>query len=167
MLAANNYHLGALSKNDIGHFVFFMKNKEIYDNTLTVPFPYTEEHAVKFIEQHQDSKLDFAIRNIMGELVGCIGATQSKNQPHIASLGYWLAKPYWGKGIMTDVVRVFSDYLFKEFPELSRITANCFEHNIGSARVLEKSGFTLEGLAIKHYKKDGAFYNAKLYGRVL
>lgn len=160
------YHLEPLSENDVPNFVFYMKDKEIYDNTLTIPYPYTEDHARMFIKRHQNSDLDFAIRDSKKNLIGCIGALQSEKQPHQASLGYWLAKPFWNKGIMTSTVKTFTDYLFDKI-KLTRITAQCFEHNIGSAKVLESAGFKLEGLTIKHYKKDGQFYNGKLYGKVL
>lgn len=152
--------------SDVDNYVFYMKDKEIYDNTLTIPFPYLVEHAVQFIMNHASSKLDFTIRDAQDNLIGCIGAVQSARQPHQATIGYWLAKPFWNKGIMTDVVLAFSNYCFEE-TNLLRLTATCFEHNIGSAKVLEKSGFKQEGLMIKHYEKDGNFYNGKMYGKVL
>jgi len=151
-----------LDKEDLIHW---LKDRWVYETTLQIPFPYTEEHATKFIESKRDSKYDFAIRNHAGILIGCIGIRVGM-QPHAAILGYWLAKPYWGKGIMTEVATKFADFCFKEF-SFTRLTASCFENNIGSARVLEKAGFKLEGLMIKHYKKDNVFYNGKLYGKVV
>ena len=76
----------------------------------------------------------------------------------IAEIGYWLAKPYWKKGIMSEAVKKICEIGFNEFG-LSRITANVFEQNIGSARVVEKCGFTLEAACLKnYYKKDGKLY---------
>jgi RimJ/RimL family protein N-acetyltransferase len=49
---------------------------------------------------------------------------------------------------------------------LIRITANVFAFNLGSARVLEKSGFQLEGFLRKHYKKDGKIFDGKLYAKI-
>lgn len=154
-----------VADEDAGDLVKHMRDKEIYDNTLMIPYPYTEDHATTYIKRHENSKYDFAIRSNLGYLIGCIGIRIDAVQPHKAILGYWLAKPYWGQGIMTRVVRKFTQLSFEIF-ELERISASCFEHNIGSARVLEKAGFKLEGLMIKHYKKDGQVYNGKLYGIV-
>jgi RimJ/RimL family protein N-acetyltransferase len=56
---------------------------------------------------------------------------------------------------------------FNEFG-LSRITADVFEQNIGSARMVEKCGFTLEAACLKnYYKKDGKLFNGKLYAKTI
>lgn len=82
---------------------------------------------------------------------------------HRAEIGYWLARPFWGQGIMTDAVRAFVRYAFSEL-ELLRLTAHVFENNVASSRVLEKNGFLLEGKLREHFFKDGNFLDARLYG---
>jgi len=57
-----------------------------------------------------------------------------------AEIGYWLAEPYWGRGIMTGAVRAVIDYAIKELP-LNRIFAAPFSPNLASFRFLEKTGF--------------------------
>src|SRR6184192_767236 len=46
---------------------------------------------------------------------------------------------------------------------LAKITAHVFAHNLASARVLEKCGFQQEGLLRKHFLKDGAYLDARLF----
>ena len=81
---------------------------------------------------------------------------------HLAEVGYWLAKPYWGRGIMTAVVQRLCRHAFEEFG-LAKITAHVFPLNQASARVLEKCGFHEEGLLRKHFLKDGQFIDARLF----
>jgi ribosomal-protein-alanine N-acetyltransferase len=78
-------------------------------------------------------------------------------------LGYWLAKPYWGRGIMTAVIRNACQYAFNEW-NLMKITAHVFSFNAASARVLEKCGFEQEGYLKKHHLKDGQLIDARLFG---
>jgi RimJ/RimL family protein N-acetyltransferase len=84
---------------------------------------------------------------------------------HRAELGYWLAKPFWNRGIGSDIVRTLTDYGFEHFG-LAKLSAHVYAWNTGSCRVLEKNGYQLEGILGRHYLKDGAFHDAKLYARL-
>lgn len=57
-----------------------------------------------------------------------------------AELGYWLAEPFWGRGIMTEVVGVLIDRAFGELG-YNRLWAGYYEGNDRSRRVMEKCGF--------------------------
>ncbi|MBU0510196.1 MAG: GNAT family N-acetyltransferase, partial [Chloroflexi bacterium] len=60
-------------------------------------------------------------------------------------VGYALARPYWGKGYMTEALRAVIDWAFAQ-PEIYRVQAICDVENIGSARVMEKADMAREGL---------------------
>jgi len=149
------------------------RTKDVYNTTLNIPFPYLEEHAdwwlQKRIEQTRRVGKEgcFAIRTASdGKLIGCISAdTLEPGSTHKAEIGYWLAKPFWGRGIMTDAVRAYVHYAFHEL-NLTRLTARTFDFNLASARVLEKNGFKLEGRLRKHLLKDGKLIDARFYGRL-
>lgn len=69
-----------------------------------------------------------------------------------AELGYWLAEPYWGKGIMTQIlVLAISSYF--SHTDVIRIYANVYAGNISSMRVLEKIGFRKCGIHCNAYFK--------------
>ncbi|MBO7197215.1 MAG: GNAT family N-acetyltransferase [Tidjanibacter sp.] len=57
-----------------------------------------------------------------------------------AELGYWLAEPYWGRGIMTEVVEVLIDRALGELG-YHRVWAGYYDGNLRSCRVMEKCGF--------------------------
>lgn len=141
--------------------------------TLLIPHPYTVEHADQWLAEavpgndDAEAKTNWAIRNEHGGQIGGIGfVSGSTKSGHAAEIGYWLAKPWWGRGIMTEAVTAICDYAFHQLG-FSRITAGIFVGNTGSARVLEKAGFTLEApLLRKCYRKDGRFIDAALYANV-
>lgn len=62
----------------------------------------------------------------------------------VTELGYDLSRNYWGKGVMTQAVRVALRWGFETL-EANRIQATVMVDNVGSARVLEKNGFQQEG----------------------
>lgn len=146
------------------------RTRDVYNTTLTIPYPYLESHADLWLQKtiehskRQDKEVSFAIRDVDDKLIGGISADSLElGTTHRAEIGYWLARPFWGQGIMTDAVRVYVGYAFGELG-LLRLTAHTFEFNVGSSRVLEKNGFRLEGRLRKHYCKDGEFLDARLYG---
>ena len=129
-------------------------------------FPYTAENAKKFLEaaMQQDPATFYAIAT-PEEVIGGIGATINSDVHRLsAELGYWLAEPFWGKGIMTEAVTKFSDHLFERFG-LVRIYAEPYAINGGSCRVLEKAGFILEGRMRMNVIKDGKLLDQFLYAK--
>jgi len=146
-----------------------INDREIYERTLRIPHPYRPEHFEQWLGIVEESTrqygepIHFVIRE-RGTLIGSIGF-EGLVVGHKAEIGYWLAKAWWGRGIMTAVVGKACEHAFAQW-HLVRITAHVFEANIASARVLEKNGFAYEGLLRKHYCKDGQFLNSRLYALV-
>lgn len=82
------------------------------------------------------------------------------------AIGYWLSKTHWGKGVITSALAKVLE-INKAHLGYTKITANVFEGNIGSQRVLEKNGFSLEATLKSHYSKDGQPKNGLLYSLIL
>ena len=80
-----------------------------------------------------------------GEPVGCIGyyTTSESNigiGPRDAEVGYWVARPYWNRGIATEALRLLIDYCFRQ-RGFCTLWADHFVDNHASARVMQKCGF--------------------------
>lgn len=75
------------------------------------------------------------------ELIGMLGTTVDE---HGVCVGYVLARPFWGSGLMTEALEVVCARAFDD-PELHRVWAFCDIDNLASARVMEKVGMGLEG----------------------
>jgi ribosomal-protein-alanine N-acetyltransferase len=97
------------------------------------------------------------------EAVGGIGLHPGQDVERFgAELGYWLGRPYWGQGLTTAAVRAVTGYGFEALG-LERVFALPYARNPASARVLEKAGFTLEGVLRRSAFKDGEFVDQRLY----
>ena len=83
------------------------------------------------------------------EAIGCVGyltasASNLKIAEDHAEVGYWIARPYWGKGICTEALQMVIDYCFKE-KEFTTLWGDYFPSNPASGRVMEKCGFVDTG----------------------
>lgn len=148
----------ALAKN--------INSKKVCRYTSSIPYPYTLPDARKWLKKCQagnDKSLNFAIE-INGEVAGAVGIHEIVNN-HKAEIGYWLAEKYWGKGIVSEAVKLLTGYIFNRF-SLKKVYAYVMPPNKASARVLIKNGFKQEGLLRKHIKKAGKFYDAIIFGRI-
>ena len=120
---------------------------------------YTLEAHLKLIEgwkqaRIQGSRYEFGIFEIhTKKLIGTI-ALYKFGPSEKCILGYSLDKGHYGKGYATEAVRLILDIAFKELG-FHRVEAGVMPRNIGSARVLEKSGFVKEGLLRDYIKING------------
>ena len=96
--------------------VAHLNDREIYEWTLRIPLPYTEVDADKFLaitnsafEQYGEP-IHFAIRDLDEKLIGGCGL-DGLVKCHRAELGYWLARPFRGQGIMSAAVGIVFDHL--------------------------------------------------------
>lgn len=68
------------------------------------------------------------------------GRTDMTERDDECELGYWLGKPFWGKGIMPEAVREMLRHAFKDIG-MTRVWVGYYEGNTKSRRVQEKCGF--------------------------
>ena len=83
------------------------------------------------------------------EAIGCVGylpasASNLKIENDQCEVGYWIAKPYWGKGICTEAMRLVVDYCF-HVKGFTVLWGDYFPENPASGRVMEKCGFVDTG----------------------
>jgi RimJ/RimL family protein N-acetyltransferase len=166
------HHLSAYQPNDAENLQMYLHDPTIYENTLRIPYPYLREDALHFLglvaeREAENGMVDFAIRQSDGYLIGGIGRfVHGGLDGHADEIGYWLAAPFRGQGLMSEVIRAFTDHLFATTP-LVRITGTVFTHNRASARALEKVGFECEGTLRKLTFKDGVYGDCWLYAKVI
>ncbi|MBI1900449.1 MAG: GNAT family N-acetyltransferase [Planctomycetia bacterium] len=164
--------LTEMERSDAPAFLKYCNDRDIYRTTLRIPLPYTEKDAQSFLDfvaettEKNGRPVNLAIRHAGGELIGCIGLGEHVvGTSHRAEMGYWIARPFWGRGIATAAVAAMCGYAFGEL-KLAKLTGHVFSFNPASSRVLEKNGFELEGRLRRHYLKDGEFIDALAYGRL-
>ena len=131
-----------------------------------IPNPYTAEDAKWWITTGSRNGLIRAI-TVDGELAGCIGAEPGQHEyQYSGEVGYWLAEKFWGKGYATNALCLLIKEL-QQATQLVRLQASVFEGNQGSAKVLEKCGFTQQGYFPKAVYKNQRFYHEVVYGRTI
>ena len=143
-------------------------NRRIWLNLRDVfPHPYTIANAEFFLElvAKEEPLATFAIAT-ESEAVGCIGLRLGVDvHRQTAELGYWLGEPFWGRGMMTEAVAAFTAEAFRRY-DVVRIFAEPFATNTASIRVLEKAGFTCEGMLRANVIKDGKILDTFLYAKL-
>ena len=131
------------------------------------PFPYTRKDGEKWlgfmkkVYAEQDES-----ENSAGDIFLCIDVHSDDGKgpiggisvehlymldsdPHSAcsrETGYWLGAKAWGRGIASEALKMITRYAFDTFPSIARIEASACSRNFASCRVLQKAGFTFEGL---------------------
>lgn len=74
-----------------------------------------------------------------------------------AELGYWIAPPLWGHGLMTEAAQAVVQFGFETLG-LHKIVVQCFAENDASRRVIEKCGFRMVGRQEDDIWRDGAWH---------
>jgi RimJ/RimL family protein N-acetyltransferase len=155
---------------DASHLAAALNNKKVLDNLRDgLPYPYREEDARAYIAAmlgaDQNAVYAFAI-TVDDVAIGSIGVFRKDNiHFKTAEMGYYVAEEHWGKGIGTQAVKEVCQYIF-ENTDIIRIFAEPFAHNLGSCRILEKSGFMCEGILRKNAVKNGVILDMKMYAIV-
>jgi RimJ/RimL family protein N-acetyltransferase len=143
---------------DLDALVRYADNRNIWMHLRDrFPHPYTARDGRAFIKQTlaQIPETTFAIA-AGGEAVGCIGFQLQGDVERVsAEIGYWLAEPFWGRGIATEALVATTAYAAAAHG-LTRLYALPFASNAASCRVLEKAGYRLEGRLVRSAIKGGS-----------
>jgi ribosomal-protein-alanine N-acetyltransferase len=128
------------------------------------PSPYTMDNAIHWINQMQSQNpLKTFVIAVENELAGAIGLELREDVYRKSPLiGYWIGEGYWGSGIMAEAVKLITAYAFTNF-DVIRIQAGVFGNNPKSMRVLEKAGFTKEGIMKNAIVKKGLILDEHIY----
>ena len=161
-----NFSLRPWDIEDVESLVKYANNPLIAKNlTNKFPYPYAESDGRWFINfATQDKPIHIFAIDMEGEAVGGIGIhPQDDVYCKNAELGYWLAQPFWGQGIVSQAIKQIIDIAFTLF-DIERIYARPFGTNIASQRVLEKNHFILEVKFEKTFFKNNEMLDEYVYG---
>ncbi len=166
VLTTKRLLLNQLQESDISEIVHLLNEPEYAKHTLTMPYPYLAKNAKFWLGLaqkgfEQKDKYIFAIRlkdepKIIGGIDLGINLLHNK-----AELGYWIGKPYWGQGYMTEAGKAVVEFGFDL--GLKKIFASHFSTNPASGRVMLKLGMQKEGVLKCHTKKGDTYQDHVLY----
>lgn len=153
------------TRADLDSLVKYANNPKIAANLNDCfPYPYSLSDGERYLDmvlKLQEPPNILAI-DVEGEAVGSIGIqVQEDVHRKNAELGYWLAEPLWGRGIMTAAIRQMVDYALEHW-DIQRVFSRPYGPNMGSQRALKKAGFTFEAKFQGTVYKNG-FYLDEVY----
>jgi ribosomal-protein-alanine N-acetyltransferase len=96
------------------------------------------------------------------ELIGATGCYWASQPNHCMEFGYWLAEPFWGRGLATEAARALVRHVFASY-DVERVQAHFIEGNEASGRVLEKAGLRFEGVGRRALFHRGRFWDIYNY----
>ena len=142
--------LRPVAPDDAGPVFALFANWQVVRTLSSPPWPYTREHARKFVEAVSSGtarEAAFAILHA-NALIGVVsvrlklaGDLQRSSGPNI---GYWIGEPYWGNGYMTEAARGFIRFVF-DACDCDAVFSGAFAENNASLRVQAKLGFVTDG----------------------
>jgi RimJ/RimL family protein N-acetyltransferase len=146
-------------------------DERVARQTRSVPYPYPSGAAEAFIETcaaewGEGKAVTWAITwRGDGTVVGAVAVRMARRHRR-GEVGYWLAVPMWGQGVMTEALATVVAYGFDALG-LHRLEARIFPENAASARVLTKCGFVREGTLRGALWKENAPRDVLLYARLM
>lgn len=128
-----------------------------------IPFPYAAQRAIDFVKAAKECFPLMCAIEQNGSFVGAISLME-KTDVYRANLeiGYWVARPFWGKGIATEAIRQMVNVAFDD-SDIYRVYADLFAQNEASIHALEKNQFMREGYFSKGLVKRGVLQDCAVY----
>ena len=126
-----------------------------------IPWPYPDDGMVFFLETDLLPRIAAGktmawaiVPKDHGEAVGLI---EWRADPELEDdRGFWLARPFWGRGYVTEAVVAFQDFVFFECG-VERLEVRTAVNNPGSRRVKEKTGaVVVDRVTCAHHDGDEA-----------
>jgi len=99
------------------------------------------------------------------EIIGTAMVFNFDKEANKAEIGYVIHRNHWGKGYGSEIVALMTDFAFQSL-HLHKLYAYVVDANIGSARILEKNGYELEGRLKDNYFIDNKYYDALFFGKI-
>lgn len=152
-----------IDRGDIDDVARLANCYEIARMTANLPFPYTREHAVTWLDYVQSTQSEHVFAILAGgRFSGVVGLVHESEHGR-AELGYWLGEPFWNQQVMTAAAGLAVGYAFAML-NVNKVYARCFTLNAASRRVLEKNGFLQEGCLRAHHVRLGVVHDVLCYG---
>lgn len=168
MITTERLILRLFQTTDAAAVAALCNNYNLYKNTLYLPYPYSLNDALSWMEHHYDNFMadklyEFAVTDKeTGEVFGAIALSNNKhvNQGEIA---YWIGEQYWGNGYATEAAQSILQFACEE-KKLHKVFARYFSSNPASGKVMEKIGMKKEGILKEHVIKDSKYKDLVYYG---
>ena len=164
--------LRAFVLDDVDVVTRACQEEEIHRWTVTLPWPYTAEHALAWIQTHPEQSRDgtafhFAVVDrTTGGFCGSISMERSRSVPKQGGLGYWIAPWARNRGFASDALRVLAASAM-DLAAVERLVLVTMTGNVASERVAQRASFAVvsEDTTHAYGMRDGTRYGVKFWQR--
>ena len=150
---------------DLEDFMSFYMDKDVMLTSGAEPARDRRQAKEKLDEARKNRDAFAIVLKENGRAVGKIKFQNDIRRYNVNSIsvGYELAKAYWGRGIMPEALKAMICYAFEE-KRVDVIGIGHFSVNDRSRRVIEKCGFKHEGTIRMGFKRyDGKIFDDESY----
>ena len=124
----------------------------------------TEKSIEKIMRRHEEGGYYTWGITLKGDdsIIGRIDLLRFDENDSSCGFAYMLGKEFWGKGYATEALRAVFEFAFEKM-EIKRIDADHMSENVGSGKVMQKSGMQYIGKTTAKYEKNGVWHDADEY----
>lgn len=152
-----------------GPYLAWMNNSQVTRFLVSGPREYRESDLSAYITSVNTSPNQLLLGlfdHEKGVHIGNIKLGDIRPTHRRADVGIVIGDPgQWGRGLAAEAISALADHAFHKMG-LHKLTAGCYEENIGSLKAFLKAGFIQEGYRKEHFFSDGQFVNEILLGRI-
>lgn len=146
------------SNPNMTKFTLFETHQTIEDSRWFV----NDYRRSRYASQEPDPFAIVLKRDPVQMMVGAVGAHWVSQPNGAMEIGYAIAEPYWGRGLVVEAARAVVRYVFTEYA-VERLQARVFVGNDASDRVLEKLGFMREGVLRSLVLRRGQWWDIAMW----
>jgi RimJ/RimL family protein N-acetyltransferase len=145
-LTTERLTLRPLSRNDSAPMTRLADDPGVARMTTSIPHPFNEDMAEGFIARMAAAdatrEIVLAVDHRQNGFAGVIGFHPKEGIS--PELGYWIGRPFWGSGYMTEAVTAVLAWVGADWRKRV-LSSGHFADNDASSRVLIKAGFLYTG----------------------
>jgi RimJ/RimL family protein N-acetyltransferase len=134
------------TRADAARLAELADDTEVAENLSTLPHPYGLDDALAYIDNTEIGvtriNLGVYLKGEAGGFIGTVSLMPRDGERFV--VGYWIGRPYWGKGYATEASQAIVDLAFARIG-VDAVAATTRVTNGASRRVLEKCGFQYAG----------------------
>lgn len=142
-----------LSDKEVRTFYYYAQHQFCDENQAMESIKYFSDQLAKGLPRF--ALFDKESDKFIGLAGFCFYDPKHENlETGSVEVSYQFTKETWGKGFASELVKGLIDYAFKNYP-IDKVVAATVSDNLGSKKVLEKSGFKLISKTKNSYPKAG------------
>lgn len=129
---------------DAAQIVALAGDFEVSRTLARMPHPYTADHAQAWLQAAMDGTDETCADLVLDRNDTFIGAITFRELHASPLIGYWLGRPFWGQGLMSEALKAALGWFFA-VTDHETLEAEVMTGNAASLAALRRQGFRETG----------------------